>query len=67
MRDFYMTLDATPKMKDGDTSYPRPGYDKSIGMSVEFRCVTSVFFFLFPFTNQALIQKCLVQLPIHKD
>lgn len=43
MRDFYMTLDADfPKMKDGNTLYPQPGYDKNIGMSVEFRCVTSV-------------------------
>ena len=38
---FYMKLDATPKMKDGDIPYPRPGYDGGIGMSVEFRCVTS--------------------------
>ena len=42
MGQFYMQLDAKPEMKDGDTSYPRPGYDKSIGMSIEFRYVMSI-------------------------
>ena len=42
MGQFYMQLDAKPEMKDGDTPYPRPGYDKSIGMSIEFRYVMSI-------------------------
>jgi len=42
MGQFYMKLDAKSEMKDGDTLYPRPGYDKSIGMSIEFRYVMSI-------------------------
>ncbi|KAL4068177.1 P-loop containing nucleoside triphosphate hydrolase protein [Scleroderma citrinum] len=40
MSNFYKTLDAKPEMKDGSVSYPQPGYDKGIGMSVEFRNVS---------------------------
>ena len=42
MGQFYMQLDAKPEMKDGDIPYPRSGYDKSIGMSIEFRYVMSI-------------------------
>lgn len=43
MGQFYLKLDAKPKMKDGDAPYPRPGYEEgNIGMSVEFRYATSI-------------------------
>ncbi|KAG6329948.1 hypothetical protein ID866_9142 [Astraeus odoratus] len=37
---FYRTLDAKAEMVDGDTPYPRKGYDTSSGMSIEFRNVS---------------------------
>lgn len=37
LRGFYSMLDVENEIKDGDSSYPREEYDKSGGMSVEFR------------------------------
>lgn len=40
MREFYAALEIENQIKDGDTPYPRPGYENALGMSLELRNVT---------------------------
>lgn len=42
MRNVYTALDTKNTMKDGETSFPRPGYEDSAGMSVELRYVDCI-------------------------
>lgn len=37
MRNVYALLDAKNKMKDGETAFPRPGYEANAGMGIEVR------------------------------
>lgn len=40
MREFYAALDIKNQIKDGDETYPQPGYENSPGMSLELRYET---------------------------
>jgi len=37
MRNVYTALDTKNKMKDGETPFPRPGYEGSAGIGIELR------------------------------
>lgn len=43
MREFYAALEIENQIKDGDTPYPRPGYENALGMSLELRYSASHF------------------------
>ncbi|KAG6373710.1 P-loop containing nucleoside triphosphate hydrolase protein [Boletus reticuloceps] len=40
MRNVYTALDTKNKMKDGETTFPRPGREASTGVGIEFRDVS---------------------------
>lgn len=37
LKNIYAALDTKNKMKDGETPFPRPGYEASAGMGIEVR------------------------------
>ena len=41
MMNVYTALDAKSKMKDGETPFPRPGYEESAGIGIEVRYVAA--------------------------
>lgn len=43
MRNVYTVLDTKNKMKDGETPFPRPGYEESEGMGIELRYVDRIY------------------------